>query len=79
VGEVQANQTRQFTSNMLEFLFKLDLIFSPREVQEHDWGKFRRTKRGSSARTCYNFYLKLDKFLPQWEVHVHAIKSSSTC
>jgi hypothetical protein len=48
VGEVQAHQTRQFNSNMLEFLFKLDLTFTTTgssrarvgEVQVHKTQQF---------------------------------------
>jgi hypothetical protein len=48
VGKVQAHQMRQFTSNMLEFLFKLDLTFATTdssgarvgEVQAHQTRQF---------------------------------------
>jgi hypothetical protein len=42
VGEVQTHQTRQFTLNMLEFLFKLYLIF-------YHSGKFKSASGISSG------------------------------
>jgi hypothetical protein len=59
LGEVQAHQTRQFNLNMLEFFKKNWISFiSPWAVQEHELGKFRHTKRGSSPRNKLEFLFK---------------------
>jgi hypothetical protein len=64
VGEVQAHQTWQFTSNMLEFIFKSDLFFTTMGSTGAQVGKFRCTKHGSLARICLKFYLNWISFLP---------------
>jgi hypothetical protein len=39
VGKVQTHQTRQFTSDMLQILFKLELILPLWAVHEREYGK----------------------------------------
>jgi hypothetical protein len=51
MGEVQARQTRQFTSNKLEFLFQLYLFFT-------SGGQFRSASGGSSGASNVSVHLK---------------------
>jgi hypothetical protein len=61
MGKIQAYQIRQFTSNMLEFLFKIGFNFLPPwAVQDHEWGQFRRTKHDYEMQTMGNFRALLE-------------------
>jgi hypothetical protein len=57
VGEVQTHQTRQFTSNMLEFLFKLNLTFTTTGSSRVRVGEVQAHKTWQFTLNMVEFYL----------------------
>jgi hypothetical protein len=71
VLEVQTHQMRRFTSNMLDFLFKLDLIFITTGSSETRVGKVQTHQTRQFTSDMLPILFKLELILPLWVVHEH--------